>query len=316
MQSEREWAQAVVRDVASHYLASRRDQVDAFVDRHFGFAGTVRLHGRTLGWDLLRVPANLLLAPVALSVTVLSRITARAGLARLAALLRRDRFVFETAIGREVSWLLTTELLQFPCVQTGRSRSYDALGEMILADPRVAGRLGSADIIPAARREQIAVAIAAYAGTRSATAEITTGCFVGSLGALWGKQVTPGVITLGSVVAGMLAQQWAIADFPLGTGLGGWWYGMYPATPSAHLVATTMGALVFGGALLAVFSGIVTDPVQRLLGVHRRRLLRLIDTLEFGFCGDTAANFPLRDHYVARLLDVLDLTAALLRVSR
>jgi hypothetical protein len=104
MQSEREWAQAVVRDVASCYLASRREQVDTFVDRHFGLAGTVRLHGRTLGWDLLRVPANLLLAPVALSVTVLSRIAARAGLARLAASLRRDRFLFETAMAREVSW--------------------------------------------------------------------------------------------------------------------------------------------------------------------------------------------------------------------
>jgi hypothetical protein len=160
------------------------------------------------------------------------------------------------------------------------------------------------------------VVIAAYAGTRSAAAEITTGCFAGSLGALWVKQVTPGMITLGSVAAGMLSQQSAIAEFPLGTGLGGWWYGMYPAAPSADLVATTMGALVLGGALLPVFSGIVTDPLQRLLGLHRRRLLRLIDTLENGLCGDTAVSFPMHDHYVARLLDVLDVTAGLLRIAR
>ena len=30
------------------------------------------------------------------------------------------------------------------------------------------------------------------------------------------------------------------------------------------------------GALFAVFSGIVTDPLQRLIGFHRRRLLRVI----------------------------------------
>jgi hypothetical protein len=40
----------------SRYLASRPDRVDAFVDRHFSFAGTLRLHRRTTGWDLLRVP--------------------------------------------------------------------------------------------------------------------------------------------------------------------------------------------------------------------------------------------------------------------
>ena len=71
MHREREWARAVVRDAASRYLASRRDRVDAFVDRHFSFAGTLRLHRRTIGWDLLRVPANLLLAPATFGLAVL-----------------------------------------------------------------------------------------------------------------------------------------------------------------------------------------------------------------------------------------------------
>src|SRR5262252_6633076 len=39
MQSEREWARAVVRDIARRYLASRRDYVDPFVDRHFSLTG-------------------------------------------------------------------------------------------------------------------------------------------------------------------------------------------------------------------------------------------------------------------------------------
>jgi hypothetical protein len=59
MQSEREWARAVVSDIARRYLAHRRQCVAAFVDRHFSLAGTLRLHRRAIGWDLLRVPANL-----------------------------------------------------------------------------------------------------------------------------------------------------------------------------------------------------------------------------------------------------------------
>ena len=114
MQSEREWARAVVREAASRYVASRRARVDAFVDRHFSLLGTLRLHRRMIGWDLLRVPANLLLAPAALGVAVLDRLAARAGFLRTAAWLGRHRPLLETAMAREISWLVTTELLELP----------------------------------------------------------------------------------------------------------------------------------------------------------------------------------------------------------
>ena len=117
-------------------LASRRDRVDAFVDQHFSLAGTLRLHRRTIGWDLLRVPANLLLAPAMFGFAVLGRIARPVGLAQVAAWLGRHRPTFETAMAREVSWLVTTELLQLPCAQPSRAHADDLLLEMILADPR------------------------------------------------------------------------------------------------------------------------------------------------------------------------------------
>ena len=119
-QSDREWARAVLRDIARRYLASRRECVDPFVDRHFSLTGTLRLHRRAIGWDLFRVPVNLLLSPVMLVVSVASRIAARLGLARTAAWLDWHRPFFDTAVAREVSWLVTTELLQLPCAQPGR----------------------------------------------------------------------------------------------------------------------------------------------------------------------------------------------------
>ena len=316
MQSEREWARAVVRDIARRYLASRRECVDPFVDQHFSLTGTLRLHRRAIGWDLLRVPANLLLSPATLAVSVASRIAARLGLARTAAWLDRHRPFFDTAVAREVSWLVTTELLQLPCAQPRRTYTEDALADAILSDPRVAGRICIGDVLLAEARARIATALSGYAGTRAATAEIATGSIAAGIGALWVKNATPGMVTLGSVVANMLAQQAAIAAFPLGAGLGTWWYGMYPVAPSAELLATTAGAFAVVGALFAVFSGIVTDPLQRLIGLHRRRLLRLIGALEDVLCSDGEGRFPLRDHYVARLIDLLDLSAALLRTVR
>jgi len=133
MQSEREWARAVVRDIARRYLASRRECVDAFVDRHFSLTGTLRLHRQAIGWDLLRVPANLLLSPATLAVSVASRIAARLGLARTAAWLDWHLPFYDTAVAREVSWLVTTELLQLPCVQPRRTYTEDSLADVILS---------------------------------------------------------------------------------------------------------------------------------------------------------------------------------------
>jgi len=229
---------------------------------------------------------------------------------------RRASAVLCTSVAREVSWLVTTELLQLPFAQSRRTCTGDALADVILSDPRVAGRICIGDVLPAEASARIATAISGYAGTRAATAEIATGSIAAGIGALWFKHATPGIVTLGSVVANMLAQQAAIAAFPLGAGLGTWWYGMYPVAPSAELLAITTGAFAVVGALFAVFSGIVADPLQRLIGLHRRRLLRLIGALEDVLCGDGEGRFPMRDHYVARLIDLLDLSAALLRTAR
>ena len=66
----------------------------SFVDQHFSLTGTLRIYRRAIGWDLLRVPANLLLSPATLTVLVASRIAARLGLARTAAWLDGHRPFF------------------------------------------------------------------------------------------------------------------------------------------------------------------------------------------------------------------------------
>jgi hypothetical protein len=67
--------------------------------------------------------------------------------------------------------------------------------------------------------------------------------------------------------------------------------------------------------MLAAFSGVVTDPLQRRLGLHRARLERLLQVLEADLCGEPGRNRLMRDHYVARLVDIFDLAALAMRVS-
>ena len=317
--AQEELARVIVHDAVRKYIATRRERIDPFVDRHFTLAGSLALHRRAIGWDLLRAPANLFLAGPALSVKLASWAARRAGYHRLAAWLAGRRLLVETDVAREVEWLVATELLEIPCRRRDRASYRDAIAETILADSRAAERLGAQLNGLAGRdpelRGRVRSAIENYLGSRSATAEIATGFFAAGFGALAVKQATPGLVTLSSAIAGAIAQQTAIAAFPLGASLGGLWYGLFPATAGAGLLAATTGGVFLGGALLAAFSGIVTDPLQRRLGLHRRRLLRLLRVLEGILSGETGQSLTMYDHYVARLADILDMLALASRVS-
>ena len=68
--------------------------------------------------------------------------------------------------------------------------------------------------------------------------------------------------------------------------------------------------------MFAAFAGVVSDPVQRALGLHRARLLRMLSALEQQFFDPAAPGFAVHDHYVARLLDLFDIVGAALRLAR
>jgi len=170
--AKEELARTIVREAARQYIASRRDRIDAFGDRHFTVAGSFALHRRALGWDLVRAPANLFLAGPALLVSLASLAAQKADAPRLAAWLARRRILLKTDVSRETEWLITTELLELPCQRRGRASYYDAIAEAILADQRAVGLLAGEDT---GSRGRIAAAIENYAGSRTAAAEIATG---------------------------------------------------------------------------------------------------------------------------------------------
>ncbi len=155
-----------------------------------------------------------------------------------------------------------------------------------------------------------------YGITRAAASEITTGLMSLGGGAVTLHKLTPGAVSLGPALAGTLAQQAAIGAFPLGSGLGGLWYGMFPAVPAAGLVVAATGGLMLASTLFAAFAGVVSDPIQRAAGLHERRLRRMADALERQFTDPGSAAFAVHDHYVARLLDLFDILGAAIRLAR
>lgn len=314
-------AERAVRDGLARYFADRRARVDPFVDRHFSLRGALAIHRAALGLDILRTPVNLTLAAPQVGLRLAGLTATRLGAPRLGARLGGTHLMLRTAVARRVAWLIRTDLLELPARDGAWLATRDALAETILSQPDLdaalrpllaaIGRRG-ADPDFRARVEQ---ATAEYTGSRAAASEVTTGLLSLSAGALAFNKITPGIATLGPTLAALMAQQAAVASFPLGATLGGVWYGVFPAAAPLGLVVGMTGGLMLAGSTVAAFAGIVADPVQRRVGLHRARLLRLIASLERQANDPSAPGFALRDHYVARLLDLFDLVGAAWRIA-
>src|SRR5690606_28758066 len=137
-----------------------------------------------------------------------------------------------------------------------------------------------------------------YTGTRIAAADLANALVALGIGAVGFKQWTPGALSLGPILAQALAHKAAVLSFPLGAGLGGFWYGLFPAAPSVGLTAGITTGLIVLPAVFGAVSGILTDPVQARFGLHHRRLDRLIDCLERELKGQGDSRYAVADHYV------------------
>jgi hypothetical protein len=310
-----------VADPRSHnhaYFVGLRTRVDRFVSRHFTWPGTLWLHGAALGGDILRAPVNVMLAPFYLLLRLVAFVCLRLGLRRMGTWLASRRILLRTAVARRVEALILTDLLGLKLTADARTRDPSALARTILAAPQFRELIRQRPD-PAATEilgQRIANALADYASTRSAVAEMTTALCTFAVGALMFNALTPGMISMAPGVADALALTKAITRFPLGETLGTAWYGVFHPGASPVMIGMTIAALVMIGSAFAAFAGLLADPVQSHLGVHRRRLLRLIDTLEVTLTDDGTKPFVAREHIYARLLDIWDAVASFLHVFR
>jgi hypothetical protein len=314
-------AQAIVNAGQRRYFGTRRSKVAAFVDRNFSLRGSLRLHRAAVGWDIARAPFNLTMAAPQIGLLLAARAAGKMGASRAAATLGSKRLTVHTAVGRELAWRLHAELLELPFQDGDRITRRDALAETILADPRVAAALtpaleaiGTRGDDPALRR-RLEAAMTEYTRTRAAATEITTALLSLGTGALALRKLTPGALSLGPTLAAAIARRAAVMSFPMGGALGSVWYTLFPVAPSVMLVSALTGGLLAASTVAAAFAGVVADPVQRRLGLHQRRLHRMLDALERQMHDPAAPGFVVHDHYVARLMDLFDVAGAIVRLA-
>ncbi len=292
------------------YFADCRARVPAFIDRHFHYPGAVATNRMALGWDMLRAPINLLWAPVyALACLVKIPTRKRAGLRWLHGMADRVPAGFTTRVQQHISSLIQANLLN-----NGQPTGHLLEDYLVEALEEVYERHSSEPVDHQHFIKLIepvtADALRQYRVTRTASADITNSISCTVLGAFAFQKFTPGGIGLGVVLASMLAKTLAARDFILGETIGTWYYSVFPPEPSLATTAGVMLAVMAALAAFAALSGVISDPVQAALGLHRRRLHKLLDHLERDVSLSTQSSFRPKDQYVARILDTFDMIRA------
>lgn len=315
-------AELLVEGAVHRWADGARERVPPFIDRHFTLTGSARLHKAALGPDVLRAPVNVALGAATAGARASGALAKVVGARRAGDWLARRSWFLETDVGRELMFRIHDELLHLPAAIGDRTVDRDGLFTALLDDPAV--RLRLAVMLEALGqrldepgfRERLTETLAAYVGSRTAAAEMAGNLTLVAAGFLAYHQLTPGVVTLAGPVSASLAHAIAVSGFWAGPWAGGVWYGLVGAPAAAPLLTGAVAVgLMAPLAVLTAFAGVVTDPVQRRLGVHRKRLTRMVDTLEQQMAGDDEAYMVIRDHYVARAFDIWDLSAACWRLA-
>ena len=313
-----QWDKAVARDViekaAQRYIAGCRARLEPFIDRHFSLTGSLRLHRHAVGWDLLKAPYNVVVAVPQLMARALAAGGKHIKLTRPAAeRLARLNLFLNTRTGREIGWLIMTEFLRLPAGEGKRVSETDAFAEEVMKDPRVKRSVERVAAVLESHAGDEAFfgrleeKLAVYTTTRAAAADMVAVLTMAGTGAGAINQFTPGAMTLVPALSAALAQHIAISNFWLGSFLGSGYYALFPAAASPALIAGTAGSVLAVAAVLTAFAGVLTDPLQRRMGLHKRRLDKLLGTLERELTGSIPKRMALHDHYVARVLDLMDM---------
>ncbi len=296
-----------------NYIDSRRKKVPEFVQTHFSFSGAVKINRKAFGKDLIKAPVNIAWALPYTVIQLTSVLLNKVGFKKIDKLMQKVPAGFKTSVQKEINSLIFTQLLELPDGQGRGKNVTDALLAEILDQPEVKSLFQDQLALIMSQSQQkgfrasLEQRLKEYSLSRNAVSELAGNIIALASGAGMMGKMTPGGISFGTVLAATIAQQSAISGFFMGPTLGGLYYGIFPASASMGLAVASTSTVLATLAIFSAFSGIITDPLQARLGIHEKRLNRLVDSLENTLMDKGDSDLKLRGKYLARVFDLLDL---------
>ncbi len=223
------------------YVDQRRQQVDSFIAEHFSFRGTLAVLWRTLKTDVVRHPINFVLSIPLLFVGRVASWLEKFAWYSVAKVLNRVPLRLRTAFEKAREQQVVVGLL-------GLSAEPESDLLLLKLDDHAAA-LDVQDWVQELRHA-LAAPINAFLATRAAILDLASG----------GLTIAVAYSVFGSLT---------LTPYEMGERL---------ASSSARETSSVLVFLLLG--LLTALLNVFSDPVQKLLGIHRRQLNRLLDGCE------------------------------------
>lgn len=297
--------QAVVSGIR-RYFGCCRQRVPGFIKQHFSYPAALATNRVAFGFDVLRAPVNLFWAPLFALVSIIRFFVGRSPrLTWLHRLLGRFPAGFTTQVQTHISELVLRDLLQHGEPQ--RSLSWFIAEELRALYQKNENTDVDVEQFHAQAEPIIEEALTQYRITRTATADITNTLSCTVLGAFAFQKFTPGGIGIALMLSTTISSQLAASDFFLGEFLGGIYYSVFPASPSLAMTLATIAGVLSLLSACAALSGVISDPVQAAVGLHRYRLKKMLNHMEQDMLRQSGNSFRPKDQYVARIMECFDL---------
>ena len=282
------------------YFADCHQRVDGFITKHFRWPGAWHTNKSALSFDLIRAPFNLFWAPAYVLCLIFAWISKRVGLQGLGNLLDKTPSGFTTKVQHNVTQLIYTDLLLY-------DRQQDPIKKHILVSlDHLLGTAHNSEVVVYQLNPVVSDALKHYGVTRTASADITNSLLSTIVGAFAFQKFTPGGLAIGFILASWFARKLAVDNFWAGSFFGDMYYTLFPPSPSPALQAASIALVLICLAVFASFSGLITDPIQSWTGLHRHRLHKLLKHLHLDVKRKSRGSFRPKDHFVARILEILD----------
>lgn len=295
---------AIMRATLKHFDQKQRE-VSVFCKNHFSYPGCWQTNKHAFAFDLVRAPINLCWATIYITLVLLFLLLSGLGFKQAKMWANKLPGGFTTDVQRYINQHILNDLIDA-----------EKLKEDIIASLKVCTDNETDSLTSHSAQVQkdfeaqletiVADSVKHLMLARTASADITNALISTAIGAFTLKTFTPGSIGLGIVATGLLVKYKAEENFFLGQHLGSWYYTLFPPEPS--LIETSIGVIsvMFAFAFIASLSGLITDPIQSALGLHQRRLKKLLTQLNKDIVDRMNSRFKPLDPYIARILELID----------
>lgn len=254
-----------------HYIEERRNHVGGFIQRHFSIHETLQIQKKSFPVDLIFIPINALWSIPYLSIKKLVETLDKIGVAQFNSVLERLPSGIKTGYQKEVELLIANELLD--C---------DSLIKTIEAHPILQKVFTSGQLatMTAQTRRELNEEIEKYSSSQSLISDLSSSLMTLSLGWFLFGDRTLGVLDIGNKIARKMAHDKAASGFFLGKNLGSAFYNTFPPEPTRMQIFVATIGVGFFLTGLSLFTSVMSDPLRKQLGLHRKKLNILIDNLE------------------------------------